>query len=267
MKAVSRVVAVAGFGALLALSSPVKADVAAIRDSNTAYWGSVGAQSLNYKEDVQPIPDSEHGWLPSMAMGVTYMGKGSNAYLSLQGSVAAGDEKYNGALYNESSGEYDIPWSQSTHTVITSFDVKVGKGFVLTNSMMLTPYIDLGFRYWERDLGDEFVEKYHNYEALAGAMIQYAPTSRLVLTGYGAVGAILGAEMKAPVGTFDLGSTAIYKLGAKVGYNLTPRWELFTSLDFDYFRFVRSDVVNGYLEPSSFTTDAALRLGVSYHIR
>ncbi len=261
MKSVSLRCVGAGLLSVMALSpSFAKADIGTIVDSNSAYTGSLGLGFLNYKEKVDP-PDSEHGWMPAVGLGVSYMSPTSHMWYSLDGRMIIGDEDYNGAdMYT------GTPIQATTHTMILETDAKIGKGFALSKSVMLTPYFDLGFRYWSRDL-DSYVEKYQNMETLVGVMFQYSPSKRVVLTTYGAAGAQFMGQMSGLAREFDLGPSPIFKAGAKVGVNVSKRWEVFTALDFDYFRYGKSDVVTGFYEPSSFTTDTVLRVGVAYHMR
>jgi len=252
-------------------SSQAKADIDTIRNSNSEIWGSAGTSLLNYNEDISTpnIPDSEHGWTPSLAVGVDYMGS-RNLYFALEGSVAFGNDNYNGSLYDQNTGNYDIPYQSTTHETITNVDGKFGKGFALSNIVMLTPYVELGFRYWERNLGGGDVEDYQNFDTLGGLMFQIAPTNRLILTAYGSAGTTFAASMKANVtgDTYDLGSAGMYKVGGKIGYDLTQRLELFTTLDYDAFRYGQSPLqADGTLEPSSHTEDTTLRVGLGYHFR
>jgi len=237
-----------------------KADVQTIRKANTAYWLGVGAAQHNYKESVTPTPNSQHGWVTSIGGGLDYMAV-NDLYLSADASVSLGADYYKGAYLISGT-----PYEGTTHATITTFDGKIGRGFALSNEVMATPYVNLGFRYWDRNLGNQQVENYYHFAALAGAMVQYSPAARWVLTTYGAVGGTFGAHMKTDGLNFNLGNAAIYKAGGKISYGLTDRWDVFTSLDFDHFRYVRSKVVSGYYEPSSFTNDTILRVGVAYHM-
>jgi hypothetical protein len=239
-----------------------RANVGTISDSNNAYWASVGTSMLNYKESVQPIPDGQRGWIPSVGVGGSYMGN-KGLYFALDSSVSFGNDHYKGSLIATPS----VLHERTTQAVITTIDGKLGQGFILGQNTMIVPYVNVGFRYWDRKLSNLQVEDYQNFTVLGGAMLQYSPMDRLVLTTYGAAGMTLSAQMRTAGVTYDLDSAGIYKLGGKIGYNLTQRLELFTSLDFDHFQYVKSSVNNGIYEPSSFTSDAAVRLGLSYHIK
>jgi hypothetical protein len=277
MKSLSGLFAtVAAFCALALFPASAKADIDTIRGSNTTVWGSVGAALENYKEPLTPIPDSQHAWLPSLDAGIGYMGNLrniSNVYLAAEGSVSLGGDHYNGADYDSKTGKYDIPAQMNTHAIITEIDGKIGKGYAIGNCLMATPYLDLGFRTWDRNLGNGDSEDYRNFEALGGALLQFSPTSSLVISAYGAAGETFGAHMDTDNTNFSLGSMGIYKLGGKINYGLTPRFDIFTSLDFEHFRYANSPVEydavqNGYyIEPSSFTDNTAVRIGVAYHFK
>jgi hypothetical protein len=265
-----RLVSVAAVCALAFFPALARADfvsergagVEAIRSSNTAYWGSVGASQLNYKESVSPIPDSQRGTISSVALGTGFMGF-SGFYLAADGSVSFGDDHYRGAYRSAPT----VPIQATTHAAIVMADVKVGKGFALGDRAMATPYFNFGYRYWERDLGGNQYEYYHHYAVLGGAMLQYSPVEKLVLSAYGAAGRTFGGVMRTDGVDYDLGGAAEYKLGGKIGYTLTERFELFTTLDFDHFRYVKSEAKAGIYEPSSFTNDTAVRVGIAYHLK
>jgi hypothetical protein len=106
-------------------------------------------------------------------------------------------------------------------------------------------------------------------------LLQFSPTSRLVLSAYGAAGTTLGAQMKDSSGnSYDLGSSGVYKVGGKVGFDVAPRIELFTTLDYDHFHYTKSpwytDASNpAYVvkEPTSRTEETTMRVGMAYEFR
>lgn len=245
---------------LLALPRAATADISSIYASNNAAWAAGGASLLNYKESVTPLPNSQHGWLPSFSAGAGYIGQ-NGLYLAADGSLSDGNDVYHGSYQSSPS----VPIQATTHQTIASVAGKVGLAFVLSHSLLLTPYVDLGYRFWRRELQADQIERYHHFEALAGALVQVSPVDRLVLSLYGASGGTFGGRMKTDGDTFNLGSAAVYKAGAKAGFGITQRLEILTSMDFNHFRYVKSGLVNGSFEPSSGTNETALRVGLSYH--
>lgn len=261
--------------ALLAFApQAARADIETVRSANNVVWASVGSSLLRYKEPTSDptviLSDSEHGWMPSGAFGVSLLGSGAasgiarNLYLSAEGSVTSGDVTYSGAYLATPT----VPLTATTNQTVWNLSGKIGRAFELGNYVMATPYAEMGFRYWRRDLGSGQIEDYKHAEALGGLMLQAAPTSSLTLTAFGAAGSTFNASMALDDMDFNLGSRGIYKFGGKVGYMISPRFELFTTADYTYFRYGASDVNNlGYYEPASHTEQVNYRLGLAYHYR
>ncbi len=58
------------------------------------------------------------------------------------------------------------------------------------------------------------------------------------------------------------------KLGGKVGYDLTQRFEIFTTFDYDAFRYGASaESAAGLYEPNSHTEETTERIGLAYHFK
>ena len=259
-------------GAFVAFAQPARADMATLRSLDNGVWLSAGTSLLGYQEYIPPsdgLSDSEHGWLTSAAAGASTLlggeghGLANNLYLAGEGSISFGNANYNGAYINSS-----VPLHSTTNETITTIDGKIGKGFALADSAMLIPYVELGYRYWKRDLGGGQVENYQNFDTLGGMMLQISPIDRLLLSVYGSAGTTLAARMQSPTDDFNLGNAGMYKFGGKIGYGLTQHIELFTTLDYDHFRYAQSPILSDrYYEPSSQTSDTAWRVGLGYHFR
>jgi hypothetical protein len=57
----------------------------------------------------------------------------------------------------------------------------------------------------------------------------------------------------------------MYKFGGKIGYGLSKQIELFTTLDYDHFRYGQSPLAaDSSSEPKSKTEDTTLRMGLGY---
>ncbi len=264
--------------ALATFTPQAKADIQAIRNADNEIWAAAGTSLFNYKEPNAGgagISDSEHGWLASLATGVSLLSsdnaKGilpSNIYLSLDANVDPGNAHYNGFLQTTPP----TPYQGTTAETVVNVDGRLGRAFILGSSVMIIPYGEVDFRNWRRDLGLGQVETYHNLNALGGVMLQVAPTSKLVLSLYGSGGTTLAAQMKDASGNnFNLGSSGVYKVGAKVGYDIAPRVELFTTLDYDHFHYTKSPWYGNkanpayqVMEPTSRTEDTTMRVGVGY---
>ena len=237
-------------------------------------WFAGGASNLNYKESVKPIPDSDTGDLASLAGGFSFLTR-YNTYFAADGSAAFGGGHYNGASYDNATGLYDIPAQASTNELVLNVDGKIGQGLPVGRNVMFIPYAELGFRYWKRDLNNDQSEDYRNFDGMGGVMFQWVPADRVLLSMYGSAGSTFGSSVLANGTTLDLGSAAIEKVGAKVGYDLTHEWEIFSTVDYEHFHYVQSgselmlignNLYSAY-EPSSRTEDTTFRVGFGYHFR
>jgi hypothetical protein len=244
-----------------------------VHAENNALWISAGGAYLDYREaeDTGFQLDTERGWLPVVSAGASFMSSSqtsylNNIYLALEGRATFGDVNYHGYLQN------GTPYHGTTDEEIFSLDGRIGRGFALNNSFMLTPFAEFGFRYWDRNLGS-YTEDYSNFDILGGLMGQYAPTSRLVLSLSAAGGTTFAPTMTStnPTMNFNLGCLPMWKVGGKVGYALTQRLEALFSVDYDQFKFGKSQPVTNiskyyyYYEPNSQTGEFATQIGLAYH--
>ena len=184
-------------------------------------------------------------------------------YFAVEGNLTYGDAKYNGALFASPS----TPATGTTSETITTVDAKFGQGLPLDSNIMFIPYIEGGYRYWNRNLGGGQVEDYHNFDVLGGGMLQIIPANHFFLSGFASGGTTFGGRMKTGGASYELGSTGIVKVGGKLGVDLTNKIELFTTLDYTHFRYAHSPVVNSTLEPGSGTNETTMKVGLGYHFR
>jgi hypothetical protein len=140
--------------------------------------------------------------------------------------------------------------------------------------MMLIPYVQLDYRYWDRQLSSVQDETYTNWAALAGLMGQISLAPRWVFSLSGAVGTTFEANMNDGTADYALGSALIYQTKARLGLRITPRFEVTGALGYTHFEFGQSPVVleptsafcaSGCFEPHSHTDQIALTTGLAYH--
>ncbi len=259
---------------VVTLPKHAMADMATIRSSDNAIWGAVGAAHLDYREkdDTATTLDTERGWMPSIAAGASVLGGAEspslpdNLYLALDGEETFGSIHYKGALQD------GTPYQGNTAEQIFALNGRVGYGIAASHQVMLIPFGEMGFRYWDRNLGS-YIEDYKNFDIMAGLMAQYSPAPQWIFTVSGAGGSTFAANMVAtnPTMNFDLGSGAMWKVGGKVGYLFTPRMEIFGNLDYTQLNYGHSGgVINPndnlvYYEPNSQTQQMATRIGLAYH--
>ena len=258
--------------AAIAKPKPMKEDP--IRAADNAWTLSFGGLHFDYveKDDNNETIDSELGWMPKISTGVSLLTNErknaffSSMYYALDGSVAFGSADYDGALMD------GTPHQGTTDEIIFTIDGRIGKGFNLHKQFMLIPFIEFGYRNWDRDL-HSYSENYHHFDAMGGLLAQYAPVSKLVLSFTGAWGSTFAAGMTAtnPTMDFDLDSAGIWKIGGKLGYTFTSKWEILAGIDYKQFSYGKSQLVFNtednlyYYEPDSTTKELSTNIGLAYH--
>lgn len=267
-----RSLSLAAIGSLtLLIPLSAVADTSDIRKADTGVFLDAGALDLDYRETVGGATlDSEKGWLPTIGVGLGLLAYPNatipNLYLRLDGRASVGSTAYNGAICDQFG--FCTPYQSTTNDTIFSGSGKLGRAFAVGPSAMLTPYAEIGYRYWSRDLGGVggYGEVYQNWEAMAGLMVQYSPRSRWVLSLSGAAGTTFSASMQTFGETFPLGNKLIWRAQGKAGYFLTERTDLSATIEYQSFGYGASPVdANGYYEPDSTTHETTLLLGVGYH--
>ncbi len=251
-----------------------RADIAAIRSEDNAVFGSLGGSYYNYKEynDDGSSADTERGWLPDLKGGISYLGADNakglarNLYLEGDGLVDFSTANYNGHLLFTGA-----PAQGTTKETIWEMNGRIGRGFPIGKYVMLIPYGQVGYRYWDRNLGQGQVEDYDNVKLMGGLMAQVAPTSSLVLSMSMAGGQTISPKMNAKDinADFTLTEKPIWEGELKAGYALSQHLEMFGAFDYTQFSYGRSGLVTGndgnqYFEPNSKTKQYTSRLGLAY---
>ncbi|MDR3436374.1 hypothetical protein [Telmatospirillum sp.] len=263
---------------LAASMGPAAADTMDIRRADNAVSLEAGASYLDYGETVKGRTfDTETGWLPTVDVGASFLTDESalypmlrNIYGRLEGRVNVGSTTYDGALQN------GTPIVGSTDNRIFSVALQMGRAFSLDQPILLTPFVEIGYRHWNRDLQGihGYSETYTNWDAMGGLLAQYSPDSRWVLSASGAAGSTFAAGMSTPIllsgQAFGLGSEAIWRTDLKAGYLITDKIELTTRAEYQGFsygasRTKRVSRFRGAMEPDSSTDQTTLLVGVSYH--
>jgi hypothetical protein len=251
--------------------------VAANNEAGIAVTGS----TMNYQEHFTPAEiarykadDSETGWMPGFEAKYSLMGDYFNSlpsdmYFAVHYQLNSGNIAYKGALSNGSI--YDGTDSATTSRVIA----RIGKGFQLSNAMMLTPYIAGGYQDWNRHLlgSSGYTEDYRSGLVGAGAMFQYAATQRLVLTANAEMLALVGAGMTphhvpglAPgsLGSASFGTSGEEKVGADADYRIYSKWHLYGGLSYTHFNYTGGSLNLGAREPLSSTSLFSMDAGIGY---
>ena len=177
---------------------------------------------------------------------------------------------------------------------LIDYSARIGKGFEVTNTLLVTPYLELGRHEWKRTLSSTIplvtipaglsnssTETYTNYYYGVGAMAQISPIQNLVLTADAMVGNTFSSSMTVsgsssliasiPIGTnngiYGLGNSVIYKLGTSADYAFTKAVHGNIGISYTAFSYGQSasaGVNSQSYEPNSKTNYLTLKVGLGY---
>jgi hypothetical protein len=215
------------------------------------------------------VPDSEHGTLPGIQLKVSGMFDTlgvDNLYVGLTYQREWGDAAYNGFLLN------GTPHTGTTNYGINDVRLEVGKGFLLSENAMLTPFFQAGWRSWKRTLSPFQDEDYADYYAGGGVRGDLSITDRLVLDGRLGIAATIDPAMTSaqsvvlglPRMNFKLGIEPLLQAGIGADYLVYKYVHLYGGAEYSRFAYGASAVNQfGFLEPASVTDEIVFRLGVA----
>jgi opacity protein-like surface antigen len=214
------------------------------------------------------ILDTETGRVPGYALSISTMQNLwlGNDYIEAGYDYSSGTTNYVGGALGPPPTPYGSLVGISS-AVIKNYRVRYGTGIIVNDGFMLTPYVEFGSHIWER--GVNWGETYtHDYYGI-GALGQYSPASRLVLSVDAMFGNTFGSNIDI-VGAFSgaLGNSSLYRIGAGADYAFEQN--LHANIGVDYMRFNYGisavyPVSGGYvLEPDSSTNYTTVRIGLGY---
>ncbi len=258
------------------LIGQARADIADIRGEDNSLELDVGGSLLKYGEDTANSTfDTEESWMPSVGFGGSLLTNSknypilSNLYLSLNGSAVFGQTDYRGGLQNPIT-HVITPYNTTDNAEVYTLNGQIGHAFALSDSVMLTPLADFGYRYWKRTLTGSggYEEDYKHYELLGGFLVQYSPIKKLVLSLTGEGGSTINPNMTTSFGDhYTLGQSPVWEVGGKVGYMMTQYFEGTAGVNFKGFGYGASGqhVSDTTWEPASYTHELTTQVGVAYH--
>lgn len=258
---------------LSTISAGAFADVSDIKASNNQIGIQFRSTNVDYTETGNGqlgtstgTLDTESGRVSGYALSISAMQNLwlGNDYVAAEYDRASGKTNYAGSLQG---GVFGSVVSTSTAQII-DYSIRYGKGFTVGNKLMLTPYLEFGSHEWDRgvNLGETYNHEYYG----VGALSQFSPVSRLVLS----VNALLGSTFKSNidvVGAFSgsLGNSALYKAGIGADYSFTKNFHGSIGIDYVHFKYGISATypIGGGLvawEPDSKTTYTIARIGLGF---
>ena len=226
---------------------------------------------LDYAEHLPDgsLFDSEKGWFPGVSITGSSMTDSFVQHLYLWGQFS----------WINGKTDYFAPPVTSGHSGldVKNVDFRIGKGFDVGPTTMLTPYLGAGWRDWHRDLTPlgpgGYKEDYTHGYVGAGLLFQWAPASRWVVSANGLVGSTFDPHIDVtlfpvPPANFGegLGTKVIYMAGLAVDYAITNQWHANVGVDFTHFAYGAGPLLppDGRNEPDSRTNLWTVKAGFGY---
>jgi hypothetical protein len=246
--------------------------IASIKNTNNAIGIQAISTYVDYTETVGGTTlDTERGYVPGFALNVSFMQDWllDNDYLAATYSQNNGNTNYTGSSIRNSQGYGSV--KRTNPAVLTDFSLRYGKGFVLNDQVMATPFIELGSHQWKRNLGS-YQETYTNGYYGLGLLGQLAMTNAFVLSASAMVGKTVNSNISitgSPYTGGDLGNSTIYRLGVSGDYAFTKSLHGNIGLDYTSFSYSQSTPTrvgsSVYYEPSSTSKYTTYKIGLSYN--
>jgi hypothetical protein len=248
------------------------AGIAAIKNTNNAIGIQAISTYVNYTETIGGATvDTEQGYVPGFALNISFMQDWllGNDYLAATYSQNNGNTNYTGSYIGSSQGYGSV--KTTSPAVLTDFSLRYGKGFVLNDQFMATPFIELGSHQWDRNLGS-YQETYTNGYYGLGLLGQVAMTNAFVLSASAMVGNTVNSNISitgSPYTGGALGNSTIYRLGISGDYAFTKSLHGNIGLDYTSFSYGQSTPTRVgryvYFEPSSTSQYTTYKIGLSYN--
>jgi hypothetical protein len=288
--------------ATLLTSQSIQADIKDIISANSQIGAQFVTTDVDYTETSQEgvKADTEKGFVPGVGVSLSVMKNVlfGNDYVAFQFSELNGNTDYTGGLntprvLSSTPSNYGSI-HQKDGAQLIDFSGRIGKGFELNNSIMLTPYFEIGHHNWNRQINtslpvvtqiDRFSltskEEYNNYYFGFGAMGQITPINKLVITANAMIGSIFSPTMSS-TGTplafgsigpstvsnnYNLGTSIIYKFGLSLDYAFYQNFHVNAGADYSGFDYGKSSMTSTFpnsYEPFSQTNYTTMKAGFGY---
>lgn len=269
-----------------------------IISSNSQLGAQFVTTDVDYRErvDGQKV-DSENGFVSGYGFSLSAMKDllFGHDYLAFQFSQLNGETNYVGSsnvpvVINSygSTGDYGS-LTQANGAKMIDFSGRLGKGFEITDTMLVTPYVEVGHHNWQRKIDAPFPlitvypgslsskESYNNFYYGFGSMAQIAPIDKLVLTANAMVGSTFSSVMtltggqsyavgavNGSNGKYNLGGSVLYKVGLSADYAIYKNFHVNAGAEYVGFDYGKSQMVGDSYEPFSQTNYTTVRAGIGY---
>lgn len=261
----------------LALSAAAFADTSDIKTSNNQFGFQFISTNVDYTETYNGSTlDTETGGVPGYALCISVMRDLwlGNDYIEAEYDNSSGNTKYVGGYIGPPATPYGSVVGTSGAT-LTNYSARYGIGQIINyaddeskDDLILTYYAELGHHEWDRGVnsGETYT---HNYFGI-GALGQYSPVNKLVLSANALIGETFGSYIAVnPGSTFngfsdELGNSPIYKVEIGADYVLAQNLHGNIVVDYTSFSYGISAAYGGYFEPDSKTNYTTVRVGLGY---
>ena len=216
--------------------------------------------------------DTESGNVGGYQIGLSSMRNWlfGNDYLYAEYNHSKGDTNYVGQSINNTVNTYgSITGTDGAE--LENYFARYGKGFALGQTMMVTPYFELGHHSWTRSVnaGEVYANRWYGI----GVLAQYAASQQLVFSLNGMVGNNYGSNIDV-AGTFagSLQNSSITRIGGSLDYAMTSNWHANLGIEYTSFKYGYSgmypvtinNTLYGAYEPSSTTNYTVAKIGIGY---
>lgn len=259
----------------LAAASGASAGVSDIKSANNQLGIQLISTNVDYTETGNGILgsmtgtlDTEAGHVPGIGLSLSVMRDIwlGNDYFEAEHDVSRGHTNYVGGFQNPPTPYGSVTGTSSAKLI--NFSARYGKGFVVNDQFMLTPYAELGRHQWDRgvNLGETYVHGYYGI----GLLAQYSPASKLVLSANALAGNTFGSNIVVN-GAFSgpLGNSVLTRIGVAADYALARNIHANIGVDYTSFSYGISNLYPAgsnlfTWEPDSKTNYTTLRIGLGY---
>ena len=248
-------------------SSQAKSSNQDIKNANNSIGIQYTKTNVNYTETYNGVVvDTENGYVPGFSINFSMMRDllFGNDYIAASYSQNKGQTNYVGSYQGGNYGDVKT----TSPATLRDYSIRYGKGFEISNQIMLTPFIELGSHQWDRNL-KSYQETYTNMYYAGGLLGQISPAKNWVLSASGMYGRTSSSNISVsgaiPFPGGSLGNSDIYKFGLGIDYAFSRALHGNLNATYSSFKYGQSAIVNGYLEPDSTTKYTTFGVGASYN--
>ena len=248
---------------LLFFATGLCAQTTLVKGLDHTFSVGISMSHLDYDEDVpSPYKSELSGSLPSLYMKYTY-DRLNSVYFNVLVEYSKSDLKYDGTTMD---GSESVSFDDSQE--YRRYEGNLGYTFDIGHYLSISPYTGLGYRTWDRstdkDMGYEEEYKWVYLPVGVKLILEIGDNWRIEPNLVYRL--MLDGEMKIPGSglEFNLGNESGWHADIAVKYYFSQHWGIEFVPWYEKMKLGESNVVDGYLEPESDTTQYGVNLGVIF---